>query len=309
MNSNWTYSPETFNLGQNRHFFVPCDLEIWWMTFKKNRAPLACCLKFCASFHSHQWIQTGVTVRKRLIRVKIGNFLSCVTLKFDGWHKKNNRAPLLCYVKPCASFQSHQWIQTKVTVRKRSIRVKISDFFIPCDLEIWQMTLKNNRAPLLCCVKLCASFHSHRCIQTEVTVRKRSIRVKIGDLLSRVTLKFDGWPWKTIGHLFYVASSFVHHFIAISEFKLKLQSRNAQFGSKLAIFLSRVTLKFDEWPWKTIGHLFYATSSFVHHFVAIGEFKLELQSGNTQIGSKSTFLSRVTLKFDGWHWKTIGHLS
>ena len=26
---------------------------------------------------------------------------------------------------------------------------------------------------------------------------------------------------------------------------------------------------------KTIGHLFYATSSFVQHFVAIGEFKLE----------------------------------
>ena len=39
---------------------------------------------------------------------------------------------------------------------------------------------------------------------------------------------------------------------------------------------------------KTIGHLFYATSSFVHHFVAIGEFKLELQSGNAQFGSKST---------------------
>ena len=29
-----------------------------------------------------------------------------------------------------------------------------------------------------------------------------------------------------------------------------------------------------------MGHLFYATSSFVHHFVAIGEFNLELQSGN-----------------------------
>ena len=39
---------------------------------------------------------------------------------------------------------------------------------------------------------------------------------------------------------------------------------------------------------KTIGHLFYATSSFVHHFVAIGEFKLQLQSGNTQFGSNST---------------------
>ena len=31
---------------------------------------------------------------------------------------------------------------------------------------------------------------------------------------------------------------------------------------------------------KTIGHLFYATLSFVQHFVAIDEFKLELQSGN-----------------------------
>ena len=33
-------------------------------------------------------------------------------------------------------------------------------------------------------------------------------------------------------------------------------------------------------PEKTIGHLFYATWSFLHHFVAIGEFKLELQYGN-----------------------------
>ena len=38
--------------------------------------------------------------------------------------------------------------------------------------------------------------------------------------------------------------------------------------------------KFDGWPQNTIGHLFYATLSFLHHFVAIGEFKLELQSGN-----------------------------
>ena len=45
---------------------------------------------------------------------------------------------------------------------------------------------------------------------------------------------------------------------------------------------------FRPWPCKTKGHLFYATSSFVHHFVAIGEFKLELQSGNAQSGSNST---------------------
>ena len=98
------------------------------------------------------------------------------------------------------------------------------------------MTLKNNRAPHLCCFERCASFHSHWWIQTKVAVRKRSIRVKMGDLLSCVTLKFDGWPWKTIGQLFFVAPSFMRHFIAISEFKLKFQSGNAQFGSKSTIF-------------------------------------------------------------------------
>ena len=67
-------------------------------------------------------------------------------------------------------------------------------------------------------------------------VRKRPIWVKICDILSRVTLKFDGWPWKTIGHLFFAVSSFVQHFIAIGEFKLELLSANAQFGSNLTIF-------------------------------------------------------------------------
>ena len=54
--------------------------------------------------------------------------------------------------------------------------------FVPCDLEIWRMTLK------------------------------------------------------TIEHLFYNMSSSVHHFKAIIEFKLELQSRNTQFGSKSMIF-------------------------------------------------------------------------
>ena len=94
------------------------------------------------------------------------------------------------------------------------------------------MTLENNRAPLLYYIKLCASFQIHWWIQIGVTVRKRSILVKIGNFLSRVTLKFDGWPWKTIEHLFYIASSFVHHFTAISEFKLELQSGNPQLRSK-----------------------------------------------------------------------------
>ena len=39
-------------------------------------------------------------------------------------------------------------------------------FFRPCDREIWWMTLQNNRAPLLCYFKLCASFPTHWWIQT-----------------------------------------------------------------------------------------------------------------------------------------------
>ena len=35
-----------------------------------------------------------------------------------------------------------------------------------------------------------------------------------------------------------------------------------------------------------IGHLFYTTSSFVHHFNSIDEFKPKLQSGNDQFVSK-----------------------
>ena len=33
---------------------------------------------------------------------------------------------------------------------------------------------------------------------------------------------------------------------------------------------------------KTIEHLPYAASSVVHHFIAIGEFKLEVHTGNAQ---------------------------
>ena len=68
------YSPEKPNLGQNRWCFVPCDLEIWWMTLENNRASLLCCFKLCATFHSHWWIETGVTVRKRPIWVKFDDF-------------------------------------------------------------------------------------------------------------------------------------------------------------------------------------------------------------------------------------------
>ena len=161
---------------------------------------------------------------------------------------------------------------------------------------------EKNRAPFY----TTSSFVHHFKPISEFKLELQSGNVQFGSKsmisFSRVTLQYDIWPWKTIGHLFYGTSSFVHHFIAIGEFKLKLQSGNALFGSKSTIFLRRVTLQLNIWPWKTIGHLFYAASSSVHHLVAIGGFKLELQSGNDQFGSNSTIFRAV------WPWNLTDDL-
>ena len=78
MDSNWSYSPETPSLGQIRQFVEPCDLEIWRMTLKNNRAPLLSIIKPYAWFHHN--METGITFRKRLSWV-----VTSVTLTFDFW--------------------------------------------------------------------------------------------------------------------------------------------------------------------------------------------------------------------------------
>ena len=77
----------------------------------------------------------------------------------------------------------------------------------PCDLEIWWMNPKNNKARLLYDIKLCVSYQIHKWIQTGVTVRKPQSGSNLIFFFSRMTLQFDVWPWKTIGHLFYSTSS------------------------------------------------------------------------------------------------------
>ena len=104
MNSNWSYSPETPNLGQIRRFLEPCDLEIWRMTLKNNRAPLLCCFQLCAWFHCHMWIQTGVRVRKRLSWV-----LTSVTLTFDPWPWPFAWTSLLTMVITPENFMMIRW--------------------------------------------------------------------------------------------------------------------------------------------------------------------------------------------------------
>ena len=188
MNSNFNYSPETPNLGQIRRFLEACDLEIWRMTLQNNRASLLCYFKLSTSFRSHWCIQIWVTVRKRPIWVKFDDFLSRVTLKFDGWPWKTIEH--LFYAT--SSFVQHFVAIGEFKLELQSGNAQSgsnSTFFLePCDLEIWRITFKNNRAPLLCYFKLCAAFHSHWWIETRVTVRKRPIWVKFGDF-SAV------WPW------------------------------------------------------------------------------------------------------------------
>ena len=154
--------------------------------------------------------------------------------------------PLPYYIKHCGIISkpmvNSNWSYSPETLNLDQNRW----FFQLCDLAIWRMTLKNNRVPLLCYFKLCASFRSHWWIQTGVTVRKRSIWVQLDDFLSRVTLRFDRWPWKIIGHLFYATSSFVHHFVAIDGFNLELQSGNAQSGSNFRLDRQKFTLAL--WP-------------------------------------------------------------
>ena len=135
-------------------------------------------------------------------------FLSCVTLKFDGWPWKT----IGHLVYATLSFVHHFIVIVEFNLELQSGNARIGSksvfFFGPCDLEIWRMTLANNRVPLLCYFKLCASFHTHLCIKTGVTVRKHPILVEIGEFLSPVTLKFERWSWKTIGHFFYATSGF-----------------------------------------------------------------------------------------------------
>ena len=141
------------------------------------------------------------------------------------------------------------------------------------------MTLKNNRAPL----QLIDWFF--------IWGIQRSMAYQAGLLEEHIQHTGSN-----------ATSSFVHHLVAICEFKLDLQSGNAQFGSKATIFFSCVTLQFDVWPWKTIRHLFYVASSFVNNFITTGEFKLELQSGNAQCESNSMIFLAV------WPWNLTDDL-
>ena len=84
-----------------------------------------------------------------------------------------------------SSFVHHFIAITELKLQSQPGNTQFRRPFESCDLEIWRMTLKNNRAPLLSNIKLCASFHSHQWIETAVTARKHPIS----------TTFWVMWPW------------------------------------------------------------------------------------------------------------------
>ena len=123
-------------------WFSQCVLEIGHTTLKKNRTPLLCSARLGVSFHSHLQIESGVYSRNFEIEVKLA-------ISWPVWLKN-----------------------------------LMDDFEtrILYDIEIGQMTLKNNMASFLCplnMLKLYATFHSHLWIETRIIIRKRSNLCKI----------------------------------------------------------------------------------------------------------------------------------
>ena len=154
------------------------------------------------------------------------------------------------------------------------------------------MTLKNNRSTS-------PKQHQALCIisspyvnsQIGVTVWKR-----LSGVMTSVTLTFDLWPspvaWTSRLSMVLTPENF--RMIRWQEHCTKrcdgrTDRRDRSVPPKAA------------WSQlKTIGQLFYATSSFVHHFVAVGQFKVELQSGTAHLGeNRRFFLSWVTSKLYG----------
>ena len=210
---------------------------------------------------------------------------------------ENNRAPLLYYVKFCASFQSHGWIkQTGVTETLNSGQ-NLWFILVLCDLEIWQMTLKTIEHLLYITLSF---FHHFKAIR-EFKPELQSGNAQFG---SKSTIFCPEWPSnlmddleKKLGHLLCQALCFISQPSLNSNLSSSLEMLN---WVKIGNFLSHVTLKFNRWPWKTIRHFFFYTMlRFVHHLKAISAFKLKLQWGN------SKFWSKLVNLFPVWPWHLV----
>ena len=165
VNSNWSYSPETPNLGQIWRSLEPCDLEIWRMTLPNNRDLFSATSSFV-----HHFIPIG----KFKFQLQSGNAQfgskSMIFLAVWPWNsmddlaKQYGTSSMLLQALYSISWPlvNSNWSYSPETPNLGQIR----RFLEPCDLEIWRMTLQNNRTPLLSNIKLYVPFHHHMWIQS-----------------------------------------------------------------------------------------------------------------------------------------------
>ena len=135
MNSNWSYSPETSNLGQIWRFSEPCDLVIWRMTFENNRAPLLCYFKFCAAFHIQWWIQTRVTAGKAQSGSNSTIFSAVWPWNFtDDFEKQKGTSPkqqkAICIILS-------SYVNSNCSYSPETVKLGCD----LCDLDLWPLTL------------------------------------------------------------------------------------------------------------------------------------------------------------------------
>ena len=118
--------------------------------------------------------------------------------------------------------------------------------------------------------------------------------VKIDDVffLSRVTLKFDGWPWKTIWHLYYTMSSCMHHFKPLVNSNWSNSPESLISGQDWRFF-------FAVWPWNLTDDIEkpYSTSSILYQVECIISNHWWIQTGVTV-----QKLSKLAGFFAAWLW-------
>ena len=166
---------------------VKPDGHIWGLKFNRY---------VCFSFHGNRII-FGWDTANSTFNLE-NSVMAKVKLNVHIWGREFNR-----YV--CFSFRGNRtifWLRySKFHIWPWKFKVKVTTKIGQVMGKQWCQKWKKS---------LCASFCSHWWIQTGVTVRKRPIWVKMDDFFSHVTLQFDVWPWKTIGHralLCYICNS------------------------------------------------------------------------------------------------------
>ena len=201
VNWNWSYSPETLNSGRNLLYSVLCDFQIWWMSLENNGRVFHAKSSFIHHFRSIGEVKLELQSGNAKFVPKLA--ISCPAWTWKLMNDLEKQKGTSSILHQALWNISKPWVKSNWSCNREMLNLgQNRQFVVPCDLEMLQMTLKDNKAPFPMLLQACASF------------------------------------------------------VAIGEFKLELQSGNAQFGSKSTIFFSRVNLKLDGWPWETIGHLF-----------------------------------------------------